>query len=280
MGPVATAALGIGTQMVSGLGNQIFGEMNQARELRGQRKALAQQNEEAMDIWEKTNYKAQMEQLKKAGLNPGLIYGMGGAGGTLGGSSATAQGAAGTGGMDIAGAAQIALLNAQRENIEADTANKKANTGKTNVDTDIAKANKIIAGLLAEEKQMDFIDYYGNQEETDAEGNVWVVGEKKNRIQRRETAKAELQAREGTAKNLVEQWKNGNLQKMSQAQLDDILKAIGVKEGTIKKLELENALTEMDKKLFEQLGMGKDSKGWVDTGINLILNLMRMGMRR
>ena len=58
MGPVATAALGIGTQMVSGLGNQIFGEMNQARELRGQRKALAQQNAAAMDIWEKTNYKA------------------------------------------------------------------------------------------------------------------------------------------------------------------------------------------------------------------------------
>ena len=77
-----------------------------------------------MDIWEKTSYKAQMGQLEKAGLNPGLIYGMGGAGGTLGGSSATAQGAAGTGAMDIAGAAQIALLNAQRENIEADTENK------------------------------------------------------------------------------------------------------------------------------------------------------------
>ena len=110
--------------MISGLGNQIFGEMNQARELRGQRKALAQQNAAAMDIWEKTNYKAQMGQLEKAGLNPGLIYGMGGSGGTLGGSSATAQGAAGTGSMDIAGAAQIALLNAQRENIEADTENK------------------------------------------------------------------------------------------------------------------------------------------------------------
>ena len=60
MGPVATAAIGIGTQMVSGFGNQIFGEMSQARELRGQKKALAQQNAAAMDIWEKTNYKAQV----------------------------------------------------------------------------------------------------------------------------------------------------------------------------------------------------------------------------
>ena len=42
--------------------------------------------------------KAQLGQLEKAGLNPGLIYGMGGSGGTLGGSSATAQGAAA---MDI-----------------------------------------------------------------------------------------------------------------------------------------------------------------------------------
>ena len=93
MGPIATAALGIGTGIATQIGNQIFAEFNQRRELRGQKKALEQQNAAAMDIWEKTNYKAQMGQLEKAGLNPGLIYGMGGGGGgTVGGSSATAQG--------------------------------------------------------------------------------------------------------------------------------------------------------------------------------------------
>ena len=127
--------------------------MNQARELRGQRKALAQQNAAAMDIWEKTNYKAQMGQLEKAGLNPGLIYGMGGAGGTLGGSSATAQGAAGTGAMDIAGAAQIALLNAQRENIEADTENKRADKGKKEAETPGAIADSTMKSQEAESRK-------------------------------------------------------------------------------------------------------------------------------
>ena len=35
----------------------------------------------AYEMWEKTNYAAQIEQMKKAGLSPGLMYGQAGAGG-------------------------------------------------------------------------------------------------------------------------------------------------------------------------------------------------------
>lgn len=50
----------------------------------------------AYKMWNETNYKAQREQLKRAGLNPALMYGMGGgAGGTTqsgsGGSAASGQ---------------------------------------------------------------------------------------------------------------------------------------------------------------------------------------------
>ena len=38
MGPIGTAALGIGTGLAGGAAEQIFGEMNQKRELRGQKK--------------------------------------------------------------------------------------------------------------------------------------------------------------------------------------------------------------------------------------------------
>lgn len=38
-----------------------------------------------LDTWAKTNYPAQMEMLKKAGLNPSLMYAKGGTGGTTGG---------------------------------------------------------------------------------------------------------------------------------------------------------------------------------------------------
>ena len=35
----------------------------------------------AYEMWEKTNYDAQVEQMKKAGLSPALMYGQAGAGG-------------------------------------------------------------------------------------------------------------------------------------------------------------------------------------------------------
>lgn len=43
------------------------------------------------DMWQKTNYPAQVEQLKKAGLNPALLYGSGGGGGTTTGGGGMAM---------------------------------------------------------------------------------------------------------------------------------------------------------------------------------------------
>lgn len=98
-----------------------------------------------LELWKATNYPAQMEQLKTAGLNPALMYGMGGGGGTTANiDQGNVSGAeAPKGGGEIAAMmglglqrAQLSLLDAQRKNIEADTANKQANTTKTaGVDT-------------------------------------------------------------------------------------------------------------------------------------------------
>jgi len=115
------------------------------------------QYEMQMKMWNETNYAAQIEQLKKAGLNPGLIYGEGGGGGaTTGGtlpsgkvSGATAQQSvpnpAMQQGMGITPitSAQIQLMKAQARNLDADTANKpatgeniQAGTGKTKAETE------------------------------------------------------------------------------------------------------------------------------------------------
>lgn len=104
------------------------------------------QNELALDMWDKTNYAAQIEQMKKAGLNVGLMYGGGGAGGAIaqqpsaGASGAKASDQMPSGGMGMQIGMQAArnqkemeVLEAQKENINADTANKKAenpNIGK------------------------------------------------------------------------------------------------------------------------------------------------------
>ena len=90
------------------------------------------------NMWLKTNYPAQKEQIKAAGLNPALLYGMSGGGGaTIGGGAPSVTGsgaanpnsaAAATTGMGIMNQAQLALLDAQKKNIDANTAKTVAET--------------------------------------------------------------------------------------------------------------------------------------------------------
>lgn len=105
----------------------------QALEIGGQKEMTDYNYGKQMQMWKDTNYGAQMGELKSAGLNPGLMYGMGGGGGvTTGGggggnvSGATAKGGGGEAQAMAATVAQLGLMRAQKENIEADTANKKA----------------------------------------------------------------------------------------------------------------------------------------------------------
>lgn len=131
------AAIGIGTAVGNAAGSYIFGEFQQKQQLRGQKKALEQQNAAQMDMWNRTNYKAQVKHMKDAGLNPGLMYGMGGGGGVTAGSG-SAMPSQGSASFDIGSAA---LLKAQIENINADTANKEG---------DAANKPKVGANLDAE----------------------------------------------------------------------------------------------------------------------------------
>lgn len=92
-----------------------------------------------LQMWHDTNFSAQMEEMRKAGINPALIYGTSGGGATTIGSGSGGGGISGGeaphGGheiMDIANQQQaqqimqLELLKAQKANIDADTANKQA----------------------------------------------------------------------------------------------------------------------------------------------------------
>lgn len=115
-----------------------------------------------LEMWDKTNYKAQMQQLAKAGLNPGLIYGMGGGGGATasitGGNVGGGQAANHAGAMASMGAtaAQMGLLRAQKENIEADTENKKATTPKLEAET-----KSITQGIENQKAQEELLKIQG-----------------------------------------------------------------------------------------------------------------------
>ncbi|AXH74945.1 MAG: DNA pilot protein [Microviridae sp.] len=104
-----------------------------------------------MEMWEKTGYGPQVQQMKEAGLNPALMYKGSGAGGQTA-VATSSQGAAQANSrpMDITGITQLALLNAQKENIEADTKLKEVNATKTaGVDTQVAQGQIKLIDALA-----------------------------------------------------------------------------------------------------------------------------------
>lgn len=148
----------IGTQAAGGAAGTIMGLMleghndqrqyNQEEKLgrlqMNMNKEMAMFNrEQQMKLWEDTNYKAQVEQLKKAGLNPALLYGKGGQGGSIAATPAGMPniGAAPKGGGEAMGlmmrGQEAALMAAQTENIKADTKKKEAETTNTGVQTQV-----------------------------------------------------------------------------------------------------------------------------------------------
>lgn len=137
----------------------------------GQNKAAADySNKLAKDMWDYTNYENQVKHAEKAGLNPGLLYGgAGGGGSTAGGSVGGVSGASPTDpsaatGMGLQMGAQLALMKAQKENIEADTRNKEAGATKTEgVDTQEAQARiaKTSEDTTAQKFANDVNDMFG-----------------------------------------------------------------------------------------------------------------------
>lgn len=142
------------------LGNQIDANQNQVltNSQLNANEALQKYNEGIQyDLWQKTNYPAQVEQLQKAGLNPALLYAKGGPGGTTGsvggsvgmgmnavGLSAPAQQAQ----SERLQSADVALKNAQQQNIEAQTPQEgplmKAQIDSINQGISNAKAQEIL----------------------------------------------------------------------------------------------------------------------------------------
>lgn len=131
LGMMAANAIG-GT--ILGIGNDQRQHKQNERNTRTQVKAqkeLTDYNQaKALEMWKATGYGAQKAQMKEAGINPALMYGMGGGGGQSASVTpgSVGQGASPSSGGETLGAMgmglQMALMKAQKENIEADTANK------------------------------------------------------------------------------------------------------------------------------------------------------------
>lgn len=100
---------------------------------------MNQQRMSDMKMWEDTGYEAQIEQMEKAGLNPGLLYGMGGGGGQTTGHGAPGMTAPNAGYVDTTGMGmQMGMAMARQA---AEIENIKATTQKTRTETEAIPVN-------------------------------------------------------------------------------------------------------------------------------------------
>lgn len=135
-------------------------------------------NANQLQMWKDTGPQGQMKELQGAGLNAGLIYGMGGAGGqtaaasggtgpSMGDASMENPGA-GLGSMGMMLGQQLALMGAQKENIEADTELKLADaTKKSGVDTEVGKTQvqNMLQGIESEKAKQRLTELQGDMQE-------------------------------------------------------------------------------------------------------------------
>lgn len=255
----------------------------QRLEIEGQKEMLSHNMAAQLKMWQDTNYSAQMEQLRKAGLNPGMIYGMSGGGATTTGqASANVTGAhAPTGGGEAIAmastAAQLGLMRAQKENIEADTQAKLAGIPKTGAEIPNIQAdteNKILQGIILKYTGKEAKDFY-EQVKTP------------NRGIEAKTYQDELEARQGIATTIYEMWTEGKLKDKANYEIEQLLvqnaktrmearhiqKAMDLLEENIKGAKLDNVIKDLEARLQTETGIDKSSSGLLKILGRLFLKL-------
>lgn len=243
--------------------------------------------QKAMDLqmWKDTNYKAQVEEMNKAGINPALLYGKGGSGGTTIGSSGGSVNApsAPQGGGEIMGMmmqkAQLDLMKAQKEATEADANLKNVDAAKKKgVDTDNVKADtdtKLMDKIIKEYTGKDLADVYNK---------IKVP----NRGIEEKTYMDELEARQGIAGTIVELWQEGKLKEKgnyeieqmmlnntkTRAEAKNITKAFDILEEELKGAKLDNILKDVETQWAT--GTGLKSGNVVDIATRIIGAILGM----
>lgn len=258
-------------------------EKLQNLQLKGQMQMTDYNMMKQLQMWKDTSYPAQVEQLKKAGLNPGLVYGMGGGGGTTTGTPSGAPGGASApgGGGEIMGMGlmNLKMLQAQIENIQADTEKKKVESTKTaGVDTELATAQKedtILRQIITKYTGKEIQEQFRQDDQL--------------RDQQQTTKSAELQARTGTAMTLEKLWLDGKLYDKTITEIEGMLlqnaktreetrriyKDMELLEENIKGAKLDNIIKDLETRLQTETGIDKNSPSWIKIIGRLFVNLFK-----
>lgn len=248
------------------------------------------QNQKQLEMWHATNYGAQKEEMKKAGLSPGLMYGLGGGGGaTTGGGAASNSGGgnAPSGGMEIMNMLQMRNMEAQRKLLEAQTENVKTDTiKKGGVDTANIEAqtentrreteNKILEGIVKKFAGYEARDVYNYKSPGNIRGIEAAAWEN------------EQAAKSAIADNIYQFYASGDLMNKTNAELEqlllrnaktkeetrNIIKGMDLLEEKTKGEQLSNILKEVETEWAKGTGLKST------TASGLISKILSLLMRK
>lgn len=205
-------------------------ERLQELQIKGNKEMSEFEKNQQLDMWNKTNYGAQVDHIKEAGLNPAMLYGMGGAGGaTTGGGpgQGITGGHAATGVQGQGMAIETAMAAAQLGLMQAQTQKTKAEAEK-------------ISGTDTTESQTRTTNITQGTENLKAQNEILKVQVNK------ELAELGIVANEGyisanTKEARIKQIVEGAIgealrNELTEAQTKGEIKGIEVKNATIKKM--------------------------------------------
>lgn len=253
IGMVAGAGVGAGASKSSQRRQYTAQKKLTALAIEGQKDIANYEQGLSYDMWQKTGPEAQAQQLRDAGLNVGLMYKQGGGTGRAMGADVGGiqTGQAQTGnevvqGMEIGSkvgqqAAQIALMRAQAENIEADTALKKGEQ-KDKLTSEIGE---IVARTNNEKLKGEGINYDNAIKQVEMEiaqktadelvNQVYIAGQKLEGEAQSALTKGQIDA--NTGGDIIEQIKQNTTEQ--QVRIAAMKQGIAVDQAQIKLISRE-----------------------------------------
>lgn len=234
-GNAAGAVIGfIGDQYTNGQA-QDFNRREAKKAYERQRQLNIQGQQLGMKTWNDTNYEAQVQHMKNAGLNPNMIYGgTGGGGATVsspsGGSAGSASTSPNSSGLSagIGQMTQMGMMKSQQDLMQAQKDNIEANTNKTNIEASNIE-EPITAGVSKTIAEKDKIEADKKGQDINNEITGDTREEEKQRI-RAEANKTTGEARSAMVKGEVD----------TQTRPEAVLYI----KGQVMSQALEQALTE------------------------------------
>lgn len=159
MSALGTAALGLGSSIISSAFGSLFGDNSAKKQFKYQQQLNREAFQHDVDMWNRQNAyntpSAQMERLQAAGLNPNLVYGNGGATNTANNAptynagsapdvSAARSAAASLANQGFNTALNFKLQQVQAANLQADTDLKQTQGQLNQTNNEVALIDKYL----------------------------------------------------------------------------------------------------------------------------------------